>query len=136
MDDHLVTDPGAVDAFDPDDILDESHIGYGFGPPGAPMETGAWFAANVNLPDLAVGDVLYVRAFNLRKSDITPANIGILCATVYDATGARVRDTVTQVMNPENYYFDNLVLFVCIPEPSQLLFIVPGLAIWALRRKK
>jgi len=133
IDNHLVTDPAAVDWVDPDYILDESHIGYGFGPPGAPMETGAWFAAN-RVVDINPGDVLYVRAFNLPKSDITPASVAILSVTVSDCPwGSPVTKNVTQVMNPENYYFDNLTMVV--PEPATLLFVLPGLAIWALRRK-
>jgi len=135
MDKYLVTDPAALDLVDPDNILLQTHIGYGFGPPNAPMDTGAWFAANQDVADLAVGDILYVRVFNMPSSDVTPANIATLQAGVKDPTGGPVTASVTQVMNPENYYFDNLRTEP-IPEPAALLFLVPGLAVWALRRKK
>ena len=48
-----------------DVILDEVHVGYGIGPPGAPA-LGEW-SRTVNV-DLAVDDVLYVRGYNMSKN--------------------------------------------------------------------
>jgi len=117
-----------------DIILDERHIGYGQGPPGRPSTDGRWNVTSVEV-DIAVNDVLYVRAYNVPKTDIPTTDLATLEVGIRDTADIIVSNTVTQVVNPETYYFDNLQTDP-IPEPASLLFLVPGLAIWALRRKK
>jgi hypothetical protein len=117
-----------------DVILDQRHIGYGQGPPGQPSTDGRWNVTSVEV-DIAVGDVLYVRAYNVPEPDIAGTSLAVLQLGIRDTSGAIVSNTVAQVVNPETYYFDNLQT-VPIPEPASLLFLVPGLALWALRRKK
>jgi hypothetical protein len=72
--------------------------------------------------DIEVGDVLYARAFNVPKADAS----GVHGITTGRRTGDIVFNTVTQIANPETYYFDNLSM-VMIPEPAALLFVLPAL---------
>jgi hypothetical protein len=111
-----------------DIILDEVHAGYGLGPPGGPAG-GLW--SRTTEVDIAVDDVLYVRAFSMAKADFDMSGeIGVGAQQ-----GDVISHTVTQVVNPETYLFDGIVT-APVPEPATLLFLVPGLAVWALRRKK
>jgi hypothetical protein len=110
-----------------DIILDEVHAGYGLGPPGA-AALGEW-SRTVEV-DISVDDVLYVRGFSDTKSSIGQSTeIG-----VGRGPGHVLSHTVTQIANPETYYFDGLI--VGVPEPSPLTFVVPALAFWSLRRGK
>ncbi len=110
-----------------DIILDEVHVGYGLGPPGAPA-LGEW-SRTVDV-QIEVGDVLYARALNVPKADAD----GTHEITIGKWLGDVVSNNVTQVANPETYYFDNLSMVW--PEPSPLTFVVPGLALWSLRKVK
>ena len=116
-----------------DEILQEAPIGAGclYGP------DGAW-SARTEAPVL--GDTVYVRAFNVPKPDffVTPLmgrEIGIR-----DADGNIISFTL-DVNKPWTLTFSNLRTEIIpapepIPEPASLLFLLPGLAIWGLRRKK
>jgi hypothetical protein len=69
---------------------------------------------------------LYVRAFNVPKDQL---------GTVSEA-GVSSFQTVMDVMNPQTYFFNDIQTQPVVPEPASLLLLVPGLAIWAIRRKK
>jgi len=135
--DSYLLGPGAVDPVDDallhDVLLDEGHIGYAVF--GAGAANGRFSNAGRNV-DIDIGDVLYVRAYDVPKADVATTPLGVLEAGVNDNLHAFLGITVTQTMNPENYYFDSLRTEPTIPEPATLLFLVPGLAVWALRRKK
>ncbi|NQT83594.1 hypothetical protein HQ563_11240 [bacterium] len=111
-----------------DVLLEEIPIGLGLGPPGGPAN-GAWSrTTDVNI---IPGDVLYVRAYNVPKADVdATSEVGIA-----DVDRMIVSHTVEVVDSPQTYLFDNLKTQP-IPEPATLLFLVPGLALWALRKKK
>ncbi len=111
-----------------DIVLDEVHAGYGLGPPGG-AANGLW-SRSISV-DIAVDDVLYVRALNVPKSDADGSHeIGIGAEM-----GGVISHTVVDVVNPQTYAFNGIVT-APVPEPATLLFLVPGLAVWALRRKK
>ena len=114
-----------------DVLLDEIHAGYGYGPPGG--AAGGLFAHTVDV-DVAVDDVLYVRAFNVAKGDFLTTPLLGREIGIRDSTDMIVTNTVTTV-DPTTYYFSDLRTEP-IPEPASLLFLLPGLAIWGLRRKK
>lgn len=114
-----------------DIVLDEGHIGYGFF--GSGPANGEWWMAGRNV-DIDVGDIIYVKAYNMPKDDVTTTPFGLLGVTITDADSNFLGKTVMQTMSPENYYFDDLA--VVVPEPAPLLLLVPGLALWALRRKR
>ncbi len=127
--DPYLTGPDLVD----DIVLDEGHIGYaafGSGP-----ADGRFWNAGRNV-DIAVNDVLYVRAYSVPKADVASTPLGVLEIGVNDNLHAFLGNTVVDVMNPQSYYFNSLQTEVTIPEPATLLFLVPGLALWALKRKK
>lgn len=132
----LVRQVGTLDAYNTaalvdDQVLDEGHIGYSFF--GTGSASGAWWMAGRNVP-INVGDVLYVRAYNVAKDQVATAGPSLEIG-VNDVSKVFLGKTVTDVMNPQNYYFDTLRTEP-IPEPASLLFLVPALAIWGLRRKK
>jgi hypothetical protein len=111
-----------------DIILDEVHAGYGLGPPGG-AANGLW-SRSVSV-DIAVDDVIYARALNVPKADADGSHeIG-----VGGQMGDVISHTVVDVVNPQTYTFNGIVT-APVPEPATLLFLVPGLAVWALRRKK
>ncbi len=112
-----------------DIILDEVHAGYGLGPPGARAQ-GEW--SRTMDVDIEVGDVLYARAFNVPKADTDGSHeITIGRCT---CCGDIVSNTVTQVVNPETYYFDNLSMV--IPEPAVPLFVLPGIMLMRFAGRK
>jgi len=112
-----------------DILLDETHIGYGtFADP-----KGAW--CQVGHYEVEEGDVLYVRVYNVSKPDFAGTSylqreVGIRSRPRYTVPTAVVGD----VKNPQIFYFDNLTTGV--PEAASLCFLIPGMALWALRRKK
>lgn len=111
-----------------DIILDEVHAGYGLGPPGG-AANGLWSRSIA--VDIAVDDVLYVRALNVPKDAADGSHeIGVGAQP-----GDVISHTVVDVVNPQTYAFNGIVT-APVPEPASLLFLVPGLALWALRRKK
>lgn len=125
--------PGTSIVLVDDIVLDEGHIGYytfGSGP-----ASGRFWNAGRNV-DIDIGDVLYVRAYSVPKDDVASTALGVLEIGVNNNTHDFLGITVSQTMNPENYYFNSLQTEVTVPEPASLLFLVPGLAVWALRRKK
>jgi hypothetical protein len=119
------TDFTHADPAEADIILDEIHAGYGLGPPGQPAG-GLWSRQSLGV-DFVVDDVLYVRAYNVPKAEFSgAAEIGIspntwLCT---DAPAQAIGDQFGAIQTAP------------VPEPATLLFLVPGLAVWALRRKK
>lgn len=111
-----------------DIILDEVHAGYGIGPPGAPAG-GLW--SRTTEVDIAVGDTLYARAYSDSKDTFGMASeigVGAMPGTI-------VSNPVEFVDRPVTYLFDGIGMAM-IPEPSPLLLLVPGLALWRLTRKK
>ena len=111
-----------------DIILDEIPAGYGLGPPGG-AAAGLW--SRVVDVNIAAGDTLYVRAYSDTQADFSMATeIGV---------GAQPGDVISNpvefVDRPVTYLFNGIVT-APVPEPASLLFLVPGLAIWAWRRKK
>jgi hypothetical protein len=111
-----------------DVLLDQIHAGYGVGPPG-----GAANGMFSRTTDVAIipGDVLYVRAYNVPQAEWTQLNE----AGIRNDLGDIVSSPVTAVDIPVTYVFDGLKTEP-IPEPAALMLLVPGLAVWALRRKK
>jgi len=115
-----------------DVILDELHVGYGLGPPGAPAK-GEW--SRTTEVDIIPGDVIYARLYNMPKAEVGARDGWYTRVTIRNTEGMIVSHTVEVVDSPQTYLFDNLKTEP-IPEPATLLFLVPGLGIWALRRKK
>ena len=112
-----------------DVLLQESHVGHGTFLSNA----GSWSTKS----DFAVneGDTLYVRAYNLPKAEWTAAVLGARELGIGNSQGATVFQLVGDVRNPQTLNFADLKT-VPIPEPATLLLLAPGLALWAIRRKK
>ncbi|MDP2896595.1 MAG: PEP-CTERM sorting domain-containing protein [bacterium] len=117
-------------------LLQESHVNYGT---FAPANSGSWTNSNVNFngidfPAVNQGDILYVRAYNLPESDWMAAGsskeLGIA-----NSQGEIVSQLVGRTDIPQGYAFPDLKTQP-IPEPATLLLLAPGLALWAIRRKK
>lgn len=114
-----------------DVVLDQIHVGYGVGPPGAPAK--GMFSRTVNV-NIIPGDVLYIRGYNSTPAEWDASSMLLRAVSIRDTNGSIVSQTVTRVDIPVTYYFNNLQ--VGIPEPAALLFVAPGLALWGLWRKK
>jgi hypothetical protein len=112
-----------------DVLLMESHVGHGTFLSNA----GSWSTRS----DFTVneGDIVYVRAYNLPKADWTAAAIGTRELGIANSQGAIVSMAVGPVINPQTLNFADLKTQP-IPEPATLLLLAPGLALWAIRRKK
>ncbi len=119
-------------AVDADVLLDSIHAGYGVGPPGG--AANGMFSRNTSV-DIIPGDVIYVRAYNVNPTEWDAAALNLREVGIRNAQGAIVSNAVERIDIPVTYYFNDLKTEP-IPEPATLLFMVPGLAIWALRRKK
>jgi len=111
-----------------DVLLDESHVGF-----GTFMPTGYWSHTG----DYAVneGDIVYVRAYKQEKPNFAATAYLQREIGIRDVAGNILTATVGDVKNPQSLYFEGLKTEP-IPEPACLLFLVPGLALWAVRRKK
>lgn len=116
-----------------DVVLQESHIGHGtFQSNAGTWSTKSDFAVNE-------GDILYVRAYNLPKAEWSAASVGVRELTIRNSKCEVVFQTVGDVRNPQTLYFEDLrgpSLSGCVPEPSALLFILPALGVWRIRRRK
>ena len=110
-----------------DVLLGESHIGF-----GTFAEVDRSFAMT---GDYLVneGDIVYVRAYNVPKPEFPQAPVKEI--GIRNDLDEIVTQTVGPVLNPQTLVFDNLRTEP-IPEPATLLLLAPGLALWAIRRKK
>jgi hypothetical protein len=122
-----------------DILLDATHVGYKYPPTIAHLVPGCWSAADrtVSLTTSDIGSQVYVRVFNVPRDDVT-ADVEVGYGRLTDPDDPASYAIVTQTigdfeMTPQKWIFDDIQT---IPEPASLLFIIPGLAIWALRRKK
>ena len=86
-----------------DELLDQVHIGYGLYPPGSPANGEFGRAVTV---DVLPGDVLYARVYNVPAGEV--ASTPFPAVGVRNTDGQIVTHTVTQVQNPQRYFFDNL----------------------------
>ncbi len=113
-----------------DELLDEAHVGYGLLPPGSPGDGEFSRATGV---DIEVGDVLYVRIYDVPKPDLggplpEGCEVGI-------STARTVTDAFTTTHPGRRYYFDNmdtepLIAPPCIPT----LVATPGV-LWPPNHK-
>jgi hypothetical protein len=112
-----------------DVLLAESHVGFGTFSSNA----GSWS----HKADYAVnqGDTVYVRAYNLPKADWATASLAEREVGIRNSDDIIVFQAVGDTKNPQVLNFGDLKTEP-IPEPASLLFLVPGLAVWAIRRKK
>ena len=110
-----------------DVILQEVPCGVGtlFAP------DGAWSATTTAA---APGDTVYARVFNLTKDEFATADLPGREIGIRDADDNIISFNL-DVDKPWTLAFTNLTTEP-IPEPASLLFLLPGLAIWGLRRKK
>jgi hypothetical protein len=110
-----------------DVILDEVHVGYGLGPPGA-AANGEW--SRVVDVDIAVGDVLYARAFNAPKDEWGQSPFH---AVGWDPLLRGV--PVEFVDRPVLYLFDGVIVWV-VPEPEAALLIMTGITVCLIRTRR
>jgi len=120
-----------------DVLLDQSHVGY-----GTFISDGGTWSAKADYA-LGIGAIAYVRAYNMSLPEIE--GLGGACPVgleigIRDSTGGIpslvIEGVAGQPIPPHKLYADGLRTEPCVPEPAALLFLAPGLAIWALRRKK
>lgn len=132
-----IDDPRGVDAayastdwsIDDGMPLQEINIGFsGFFP-----ENSGLFSGTVDAP-LTTGDVVYARVYNLPKGEWVAAALSDRQVDIRNADGEIVSFEIGDPMAIHTFYFENLRTEV--PEPASLLVLVPGVGIWALRRKK
>jgi hypothetical protein len=112
-----------------DILLDESHIGFGT---FADLETV--FADQGDYPVLA-NQTLYVRAYNVPKPEFASTAVMDREIGIRNDLDVIVTNVSGDPKNPQTMFFNDLRTEP-IPEPTTLLLLAPGLAIWALRRKK
>ncbi len=131
-----IDDPRALDAayastdWKVDDILlDESHIGFGT---FADMDTV--FADQGDYAVLA-NQTLYVRAYNTPKTEFADTPLLQREIGIRNDLDVIVTNVSGDPKNPQTMFFNDLRTEP-IPEPATLLLLAPGLALWALRRKK
>ena len=113
-------------------LLQESAVGHGTFLSNA----GLWATKS----DFAVneGDTVYVRAYNLPQADWMAALLsgpGAKEIGIRNSDDVIVSQLVLDVRNPQTLRFSDLKTEP-IPEPATLLLLAPGLALWAIRRKK
>jgi hypothetical protein len=112
-----------------DDIfLDETHIGF-----------GTWSYANGGWSRrgdyrLNENDIFYVRAYNVSKPDFASTPIMERELTIRNREGEIVFESV-RAISVQTYFFDNLQTRP-IPEPSAVLFVLAGIALAGMKRKK
>jgi hypothetical protein len=112
-----------------DILLDEAHIGYKL--LGSGSAEGEWWVPGCEV-NIQVGDILYVRAYNVPKDQVAASpSLGV---TIWDVDGRFLGRTVRQIDGPQNYYFDNVAMIT--PEPAPLAFLLPGLAVWLILTKR
>lgn len=88
-----------------DELLDQTHVGYGIGPPGS--EADGEFN-RISCPLLNIHDVIYVRIYNVPKPP-PGVNLPPGCdVSIRNSGGEIVSHSVTQVSFPERYFFDDL----------------------------
>jgi len=112
-----------------DVLLQESNIGHAV----FTTNSGTWSTRTL-FPTLKEGDIVYVRAYNLPKTDWTAAGLTTRELGIANSQGEIVSNALT-AQDPQVAYFDDLKTRP-IPEPATLLLLAPGLALWAIRRKK
>lgn len=112
-----------------DVLLDESHIGF-----GAPDRCDVSWS---HTGDYAVneGDILYVRVYNVPKPDFVTIPVTGREISVRDRWNRVVYQTVGDTSSPQTLYFDYLCTG-CVPEPCAALLVFPGLALWAMKKRR
>jgi hypothetical protein len=103
-----------------DVLLDQTHIGYGLYPPGAPANGEFCRLVTVNA---VAGDVLYARVYNVPGGEV--ASTPFPAVGIRNTDGQIITHTVTDVMNPQVCFFGNLKAetasffgFVSIAQPA------------------
>jgi hypothetical protein len=86
-----------------DVLLDQTHIGYGLFPPG--LRANGEFS-HVVTANAVAGDVLYARIYNVPAGEV--ASTPFPAVGIRNADGQIITHTVTEVMNPQRCYFDDL----------------------------
>jgi len=114
---------------DDDVFLDETHVGF-----------GTWSYANGGWSrrgdyQLNEDSIFYVRAYNVSKPDFASTPIMERELAIRNRWGEIVFERAGSKIGPQTYFFDNLQTHP-IPEPSALLFVVAGITLAGMRRKK
>ncbi len=88
-----------------DILLAQAHVGYALF--GTGSAHGAWWRSGVTVK-VNVGDVIYVRAYNVPKYSVASTPLDELEVGINDVACNFSGRVVRQTMNPENYYFNSL----------------------------